>query len=357
MNTPSLYRMWITYSVLLGIVAITGIALAQGQNPDAKCLICHAKSDLSRIESDGHKHSLFVDSSAIRASVHGKWSCNDCHAAVTTIPHAPGVPRVECTRCHFAGNRMGAPESLIYDQYKESVHGLAAAAGNQKAPHCQNCHGTHEIRRLTDTLSTMSRNSVAKTCGSCHVHEFTDYRVSVHGSAVEKGNKDAPVCTNCHGEHDIRAHSDPTSKVNSANIPNTCSACHASEALMEQYGVKGVQVETYDESYHGIAVKFGQKQAANCASCHGVHDILPANDPRSRVNVANIPHTCGGCHPGANANYARGRIHVDAENKDAGIIYYIASFFKYLTIGTLAVLILNIILDLRRKLTSRKPHK
>ncbi len=333
------------------------LAIAQTQSPDAKCLICHTKEGFSKIEPDGRKRDLYVDTTIIRASIHGKWSCTDCHASVTAIPHPPEVARLECTRCHFAGNKVGAPQGQLYDQYRESVHGIAAANGNTKAPFCQNCHGTHNIRRPSDPLSPISRSRVAATCGGCHVHEYAEYRISIHGSAVEKGNKDAPVCINCHGEHDILARSDPASKVNVSNIANTCSACHASEALMEQYGVRSVQVQTYKESYHGIATKFGQKKAANCASCHGVHDILPATDPNSRVNIANIPKTCGGCHQDANANYARGRIHVNAENKDSGIIYYIAFFFKYLTLITLAVLIFNILLDLRRKLGSKKHAK
>lgn len=333
--------------------------VVEGQTPgaDVKCLICHGKPDFGIPGVDGRRHSLFVDTTAVKASVHARWTCTDCHSTVTAIPHLPGVPRVECTRCHYSGNKVGAPEGQLYDQYQGSVHGLAAAAGKADAPFCQDCHGTHNIRRPTDPLSPIARLNVTATCGRCHVHEFTEFEISIHGEQVEKGNLDAPVCTNCHGEHDIRVRGDPHSKVSSENIPNTCSACHSSEKLMEQYGVRAVQVETYRDSYHGIAVKFGQKQAANCASCHGVHDILAANNPRSRVNVANIPKTCGGCHTDANANYARGRIHVDAGDSRSGVIYYISSFFKWLTITTLAVLILNILLDLRRKLLARRKAK
>jgi len=354
-----IYRFTFAPVVLLFALTLGLTSPAQSQTAaaDAKCLICHSRADLFRLGPEGRRISLFVDTTVIRSSVHGKWSCTDCHSTVSAIPHQPGVPRVECTRCHFAGNRVGAPEGQLYDQYKESIHGVAALSGNVKAPFCQDCHGTHQIHHRTDPTSPIAKNSIAGTCGKCHIEETTAYRISIHGAALAQGIQDAPACSDCHGEHEIRARADPESKVNSENIPNTCSACHGEETLMGRYGVESVQVGTYEDSYHGIAVKFGQKQAANCASCHGVHDILPASDPRSRINVANIPETCGGCHQDANSNYARGRIHVDATKKDAGVIYYIASFFKYLTIGTLAVLILNILLDLRRKLSSKKHPK
>jgi ribosomal protein S27AE len=342
------------FIALLASISFALPVSAQTSHPDSKCLICHGKKEFNKVDVDGRVRSLYVDTTAIRSSVHARWTCTDCHSSVTVIPHATGLPRVECTRCHFSGNAFGAPEGKMYDQYKASVHGIAAAEGKPGAPYCQDCHGTHGVRRHLDPVSPISRHNVASTCGRCHTREITDFELSVHGVEVRKGNPDSPVCTHCHGEHEIRQPTDPESMVNSTNIPNTCSACHASEVLMKQYGVRTVQVKTYEESYHGIAVKFGQKQAANCASCHGVHDILPDTDPRSRIHPENVPKTCGKCHQDANTNYARGRIHVDAEHEDAGIIYYIASFFKYLTLITLGVLIVNILLDLRRKLTSKK---
>ena len=33
-----------------------------------------------------------------------------------------------------------------------------------------------------------------------------------------------------------------------------------------------------------------------CSDCHGAHDILPVDDPASRVYPTNIPRTCGRCH-------------------------------------------------------------
>ncbi len=341
------------------LILINSSTALHGQinHPDAKCLICHGKPNFSVTEVDGRVRLLYVDSTTINLSVHARWNCTDCHAVVTSIPHPAHISRVECTRCHFSGNNVGAPQGEMYDQYRESAHGLATAEGKQNAPYCQNCHGTHIIRRHTDPLSPISRLHVASTCGKCHVKEFADFDLSIHGTEVKKGNPDSPICTNCHGEHEIRMRSDPASQVNASNIPNTCSACHSSAPLMTQYGVRTKQVKTYEDSFHGIAIKFGEKQAANCASCHGVHDILPASDPKSNINVANVPHTCGVCHKDANANYARGRIHVDAEDPEAGIIYYIASFFKYLTITTLVVLIINIILDFRRKLSSKREEE
>ena len=41
------------------------------------------------------------------------------------------------------------------------------------------------------------------------------------------------------------------------------------------------------------------------------HNILPPSDPLSTVNPANLVKTCGQCHTGATANFAKGQIHLD----------------------------------------------
>jgi DnaJ-class molecular chaperone len=179
---------------------------------------------------------------------------------------------------------------------------------------------------------------------------YTQYIESVHGEPVKKGKTlETAICSDCHGEHDILKPEEPASRVFPTHVAETCSKCHGALPLMQKYGIEVEQVTTYEESFHGIASKFGSRTVANCASCHGVHDIRSPEDPKSSVHINNIPATCGKCHKGANINYAKGKIHVDATKRSAGIIYWVAQFFKWLTITTMLGLIAHICLDLNRK--------
>ncbi len=342
-------------AALITAFLLIGVS-ARAQAPsELKCTICHSRPDFKVILPDGRVKHLYVDPEEISSSAHGGHKCEDCHADITEIPHRPGAERVGCTRCHFVGNPMGAPQTPAYRDYSESVHGSEVRSGNAKAPLCQDCHGSHNIHASTDTTSRVYKTHVPKVCGSCHLEAYAGYSTSIHGiDLLEEGNLDAPSCTDCHGEHNILRPTTPGSSVFATNIGKTCAHCHAAETIMGKYGIETTQVETYEESYHGIAVKFGEKTVANCASCHGVHDIRPPEDPRSPVHVSNIPKTCGKCHPGANPNFAKGRIHVEPGSRESGPVYYVATAFKWLTTTVIFALVIHIILDLNRKRRARR---
>lgn len=341
---------------LLAALLLGGLAVVAATRADAmpKCVICHAKPGFSKTLASGRKVSLFVDEKQLKASVHGERSCTDCHSDITAIPHKGEIKRVSCVRCHFKGNPVGAPQTDAYAAYAKSVHGAAVAAGNVKAPVCQDCHGTHDIRTPhDDPASQMHKAQIPETCGRCHLAIYSDYRESIHWRAFGQAKRESAVCTDCHGEHNIRAHDSPESSTYLSRVPETCSRCHSSVAVVGKYGIKTEQVATYGRSYHGVAIKFGAKTVANCASCHGVHDIRPSSDPRSAVHVDNIPKTCGKCHTGANVNYAKGKIHVDPTKREAGLVYWVALFFKWLTISTMVGLVGHIGLDLFHRVKRR----
>ncbi|HDL78256.1 MAG TPA: hypothetical protein ENH09_01645 [Bacteroidetes bacterium] len=52
-----------------------------------------------------------------------------------------------------------------------------------------------------------------------------------------------------------------------------------------------------------------------------------------------------------------GKVHVNPRQKSAGIIFYVSSFFKYLTITVLVALMLHIILDVNHKLREKRAGK
>ncbi len=330
----------------LGIAAQGIPTPAEARISLEKCTLCHGKTEFRKILVDGKVRELFVTADTLKGSVHEKKSCVDCHFDVSEIPHRERPKRVACTHCHYKGNPEGAPQSDAYLEYFASVHGQAIAKGNAKAPLCQDCHGDHAIRKVKNVESAVSRFKVAETCGRCHIEIYAQYKTSIHGVALGKGIAEAPSCTGCHGEHGILAHLDPKSTVYATHVADQCSKCHASISIMGKFGIETEQVATYKESFHGVASKFGSRTVANCASCHGTHDIRPPDDPLSMVNPRNVPKTCGKCHPGANPNFAVGKMHVDAKKKEAGIVYYTAQFFKYLTIGTMLALIAHIFLDM-----------
>ncbi len=336
-----------------GLVAAAFATAAYAQE-DVRCLSCHGKPGFRKTLPSGQVLELFVDPNLLRLSVHKDKHCVDCHADVSEVPHPTTPQPVNCRRCHYNGNTSGAPQLAKYLEFERSVHGKALAAGNPKAPTCQDCHGGHFILPGSDLRSRVFRTNIPQVCGTCHLKIFAEYEASIHGKALAKGNPDAPVCTSCHGEHNIEKPEEKTSTVNPGHVANTCAKCHDKVVIMEKYGVNAEQVATYEESFHGIANEFGVLKAANCASCHTAHDILPPSDPLSSVNPANIPKTCGKCHPGANANFANGRIHIDAKDKSAGIVYWVALGFKILTLSTLAGLFIHIGLDLYRKIRNHQ---
>ena len=59
------------------------------------------------------------------------------------------------------------------------------------------------------------------------------------------------------------------------------------------------QVAKYRTSVHGNLNAKGDPNAAECASCHGSHEIQPVKDSRSLVYATNIPSVCANCHSDA----------------------------------------------------------
>jgi formate dehydrogenase gamma subunit len=352
-----------------GCAALLVLALAQPAPEDADCLACHG--DPAATSEAGR--SVFVDADSHAASVHGGLGCVACHEGVTTdVPHPGPPPKPSCATCHeeaqgqleasVHGKLHGAgpdapgcsschgpvhtmppladarspvakarlpetcggchsdPEFLArhkvpfarpVEAYKLSIHGRALARGEGRAPSCSDCHGTHAVAAARDEGSRINRWRVPETCGGCHGEVGATYAASVHGEAVARGVKDAPVCTDCHGEHAILAPSEPESLVNPARVSSvTCARCHGDERLAERYSLPRDRVPAFQESFHGLALRAGSQTVANCASCHGVHNILPSSDPRSTVHPANLAKTCGSCHPGAGERFAIGPVHV-----------------------------------------------
>ncbi len=202
----------------------------------------------------------------------------------------------------------------------------------------------------------MHRRNIPEDCGRCHARALDEYRSGVHGRLVGEGNLDAPVCTDCHSEHEILRPAEPDSSVSPTHIPEACARCHEEQQVMDRYGIDVAPVRTFRMSFHGVALKFGMTRVANCTSCHEHHAIFPPDDRRSSVHRDNLPRTCGqeGCHPGASANFARGQIHIAAHEESAGVVYRVAQAFKGLTIVVMSGLLLHILLDLSRRARNRR---
>ncbi len=137
-------------------------------------------------------------------------------------------------------------------------------------------------------------------CASCHASAAGDYLQGAHAEAAARGDAHVPTCSTCHGSHEILPPHDRKALTYPLNIVRVCGDCHANYQQTTPNGSNGkAHVQHYLESVHGRAVtKGGLAVAATCADCHGPHKVLPASDPASSVNHANVTATCGKCHAG-----------------------------------------------------------
>jgi len=197
----------------------------------------------------------------------------------------------DCFACHsdkaLQGTRNGKTISVFVDdkKFETSVHSSLA---------CIACHADLEGKELSH-----DENLKAVDCGTCHATEAEQHARSLHGKAVAQGDPLAPRCKDCHSTHDILPVKDKNSQVAPLKVPFVCGKCHEEGAPVQRARVihQDHILENYSESIHGEGLlKKGLVVAANCASCHTAHLILPHTDPSSSIARKNIAQTCTKCH-------------------------------------------------------------
>jgi formate dehydrogenase gamma subunit len=321
-------------AVLLVVLAASGQAAELIKDSD--CLDCHNDNTLVKTNAAGRAVSLFVNEPVLRASVHSTNSCQACHPDITT-KHPDdelAAKAVDCSRCHARQT----------ESYGASVHGLALKAGDAAAPTCKDCHDGHELKPISDPASPLHFSNLGKTCGACHEQAAADVGSSIHGWAAANGKPEAATCIDCHAEHQIEELKTAGTLKISADV---CSKCHASERINTKFNLPADRVETFFASYHGLASKYGSALAANCASCHGYHLVLPSADPRSTINTNNLVATCGQCHPGATDKFAQGKIHVaevspeQAEGLGGKANAWVRRIYILLIVATISVMLVH----------------
>lgn len=357
------------------------------------CASCHGTHEIVKlrssespfapkrqVESCGKCHDTALNQ--FTASAHGKALagavadapvCLTCHQKPVTRGYKAASVQLKlaqaqlCESCHVKKSSV-ADQTIrgmgFVSSFDQSVHGAALHKGKAEAANCIDCHGAHEMNRSVATGARINKQNQTATCAVCHEKTAAQYASSVHGVALKKGNLDSPVCTDCHGEHEIKAHTDPNSPVYARNVAQqVCASCHASVRLTQKYGLSSKSFQTFADSFHGLATRGGSVEAVNCASCHNSHEIKSHLDPTSSVHKSNLVQTCGQCHPGANTRFTVGSVHVsidspDGKDRESRILRFVAEFYVWMIVLVVGAMTLHNFFDLFKKVRRKlKIHR
>ena len=277
---------------------------------DSNCLECHGQPGFAvPIGKDGaspYRH-LAVDADALKESVHGRYSCLECHTDIEQLPHDKELQSVDCVACHIQRGEGSAPERAHWlsndnvdlviqtKHYANSVH--AEKKGTENNAACADCHTAHYVYRSDDSRATTHKLNAPETCGNCHEEALNEYRHSIHGASLKTPWKgDSATCTDCHSAHEIGEKG--ALKVHRV-ITEQCGTCHSKE------------VRSYKATTHGQLAWLGDKDVAQCKDCHNPHNTHKVDDAMSMVAQDNILETCQKCHEDAGESFTNFRAHAD----------------------------------------------
>jgi len=225
-----------------------------------------------------------------------------------------------CIGCHqsLEDERLAAPAlSFPDDVHAEAGFGCTACHGGgvagEPAPHEPD----------DGFLAVPTRGEVPTMCGRCHsdaafmrqydpglrVDQVQEYRTSVHGQLLERGDPDVATCVSCHPAHEILPPDDPESSVHPLRVAELCGSCHANQDLMERRGHTFDELGNYRESVHArLLYEEGDLSAPTCNDCHGNHGAAPPG-------LSSVRNVCGQCHA-TMAEYFAASDHVEPFDVD-----------------------------------------
>lgn len=204
-------------------------------------------------------------------------TCFECHRTLDDdasqgfregIHHARGLT---CAACHG-----GDPTAEDMPDAMDPAKGFKGVPDRADIPRlCAGCHSDAAFMRAYNP--------------SLRTDQLAQYRTSVHGQRLQRGDTRVAVCTDCHGVHGIRPASSPLSLVHPLTLPETCGRCHSDADHMESYKIPTDQLASYRASVHYQTLTGGDLAAPTCATCHGNHGAAPPG-------VASVERVCGTCH-------------------------------------------------------------
>jgi len=272
----------------------------------ADCLKCHGSA------INGMKYAN---------SVHGPNACSSCHVDIIDFEkHTKKIyipAKVDCSPCHQREAK----------EYLGSVHHTKSRFD------CIECHSDIHYLGKWDR----SKVAIINKCTSCHSME--DYVESGHDKAILKGNQDSAVCSDCHGLHDTRlfhALGRGYSLEAREFYTKACFKCHGDSALMKKSNLTTIAVETYEETLHGKIRKLGVP-SAGCADCHGAHNILPKEDPKSSIHEENLKKICSNCHQGVSVNFTKYIAHPNLSNRERYPLLFWTKVFMFILLLSILV--------------------
>jgi uncharacterized protein with PIN domain len=191
------------------------------------CARCHREGQKAAVRYRGPQHDIIE---SYTDSIHGKGllksgltvtaTCTGCHSAHRILPRTDpnstvnraNVPAT-CGRCHHG----------IQEEFEKSIHHTMLGKTKKELPVCIDCHNTHTIRRAD---ADGFKLEIMQKCGRCHGEIAKTYFDTYHGKVSQLGYTKTAKCFDCHGAHDIQKVSDPRSHLARGNVVATCQKCH-----------------------------------------------------------------------------------------------------------------------------------
>ncbi|MDY6821114.1 MAG: cytochrome c3 family protein [Deferribacterota bacterium] len=335
--------------------AKSGSPLNNTSDEKEYCLSCH-KNEIQIEFLNGDKLSAKININELSSSVHKDLQCSDCHYGFSHDLH----PRrtFENRRNLSIANADTCRRCHFdkYTMYEDSIHSKLLSKGDERVPLCTNCHGYHEIQEFGE-----ERTKIARKCGKCHDEIYNIYAKSVHGAALfDEHNKDVPNCIDCHTSHEIK---NPLTANFRLHIPELCGNCHVNEKIVGKYGLSTKVISTYIESFHGKKTalylrengKFDNlEKVATCVDCHGVHNIKSLRYIEEDVLKEKLVKRCRHCHKKASLNFPNAWLsHYIPTFYKTPVLFVIIWFYKFFIIILIVSIILQIFLSIWRYAVSR----
>ena len=148
---------------------------------DDECLSCHNVPGLTTALPSGEQIYISVDDITHKTSIHGRlgYACVQCHTDIDGYPHREIPVQTAREYTLYQNEACGDCHPGSMDANTSGAHQIFMDAGIKEAAVCSDCHGAHEVDSLTPP-----RSNIPQTCERCHSEIYQEYQESVHGSAL-----------------------------------------------------------------------------------------------------------------------------------------------------------------------------